>query len=124
MGTAGVRRNHLPGTCTCQVAGQLTELLSLRSCRFQYGVAGLGSMARLLPSGEVVIGDHSWKVESYGLPQQTDTELLVRSSGVLQGRFVMSAEPGARPTLERRLVAVAFADQVGAALTGGQSTEP
>jgi hypothetical protein len=29
----------------------------------------------------------------------------------------MRANPGARPTLEQRLVAIAFAEQVGAALT-------
>jgi hypothetical protein len=36
--------------------------------------------------------------------------------GIFQGRFLMTPAPGARPALERRLLAVAFADQVGAAL--------
>ena len=53
-------------------------------------------------------------VEHDGLP--ATTELLVENHGVLQGRFLMTAESGSRPTLEQRLVAVAFADQVGAAL--------
>ena len=43
-------------------------------------------------------------------------ELLVEGGGIFQGRFLMTPAPGARPTLERRLLAVAFADQVGAAL--------
>jgi hypothetical protein len=34
----------------------------------------------------------------------------------LQGRFLMTPVPGERPTLEQRLLAVALADQVGAAL--------
>jgi hypothetical protein len=50
-----------------------------------------------------------------GLPQDTDTKLLVEGSGVFQGRFLMSAAPAARLTPER-LVAIAFAKQVGAAL--------
>lgn len=113
-----------PSALIEQVTGRLTELLSLRACRFQYGIAGLGTPARLLPSGQVVMGDQPWNVEANGLPQQTDIELLVRSGGLLQGRFVMTARPDARPPLERRLVAVAFADQVGAALSGSQPAEP
>jgi hypothetical protein len=42
-------------------------------------------------------------------------ELLVEGGGIFQGRFLMTPAPGARPALERRLLAVAFADQVGAA---------
>ena len=45
-----------------------------------------------------------------------DVELLVESGGLFQGRFLMSPEDGARPTLEQRLLGVALADQVGAAL--------
>ena len=40
------------------------------------------------------------------------------AGGVFQGRFLMRARPDARPTLEQRLVAIAFADQVGGALAG------
>ena len=36
---------------TEQVTGQLTQLLSLRSCSFQYGVAGIGRPARLHHDG-------------------------------------------------------------------------
>ena len=51
-----------------------------------------------------------------GFPADTDVELLAEGGGVLQGRFLMTPVPGARPGLEQRLLAVAFADQVGAAL--------
>ena len=37
-------------------------------------------------------------------------------SGILRGQFLMTPLPGAHPTHEQRLLAVAFADQVGAAL--------
>jgi K+-sensing histidine kinase KdpD len=100
-----------------QVCVQLTRLLSLRSCRFEYGVAGLGRPARLQHDGQLVAAG-AGAVERDDLP--ADTELLVVNHGILQGRFLMSPEPGSRPTLEQRLVAVAFADQVGAALANSR----
>jgi K+-sensing histidine kinase KdpD len=99
-----------------QVTRQLTQLLSLKSCRFQYGVAGLGRPARMLHDGTVIAAERVWDVTTKGFPPDTDVELLVESGGVFQGRFLMSPLPGARPGLEQRLLAIAFADQVGAAL--------
>jgi K+-sensing histidine kinase KdpD len=99
-----------------QVGRQLTQLLSLRSCVFQYGVAGLGRPARLQRDGSVTFGQLRWAVDGEGLPADTDVELLVEGGGIFQGRFLMTPLPGARPALELRLLAVAFADQVGAAL--------
>jgi K+-sensing histidine kinase KdpD len=98
-----------------QVSSQLTQLLSLRSCRFQYGVAGLGRPARLHRDGSVTLGELRW-ADGDEFPPGTDVELLVEGGGIFQGRFLMSPAAGARPALERRLLAVAFADQVGAAL--------
>ena len=51
-----------------QVTGQLTRLLSLRSCIFQYGVAGLGRPARLRRDGSVAIGQRAWDVDAEGFP--------------------------------------------------------
>ena len=89
-------------------------------CRFEYGKAGLGRPARLRNDGQVVTEHRTWDVPVEGLPSDTDIELLVENAGVFQGRFLMRANPGARPTLEQRLVAIAFAEQVGAALADGQ----
>ena len=108
-----------PSMLTEQVAGQLTRVLSLVSCRFQYGAAGLGQPARLRHDGTVLVAGRPWDVDGEGLPRGTDTELLVGSGGVFQGRFLMTPGAGARPTLEQRLLAVALADQVGAALATG-----
>jgi K+-sensing histidine kinase KdpD len=105
-----------PSALIERVTSQLTQLLSLRSCRFQYGVAGIGQPARLRHDGSVTWGNRAWDVDAEGLPADTDTELLVESGGLFQGRFLMTPVPGARPTLEQRLLAAAFADQVGAAL--------
>jgi len=99
-----------------EVSGQLTRVLSLRSCRWQYGVAGLGQPPRLRHNGQVTAGDLSWDAASTGLPPDTETELLVESGGLLQGRFLLRPAPGTRPTREQLMVAVALADQVGAAL--------
>jgi uncharacterized protein DUF4118 len=106
-----------------QVSGRLTELLSLRSCSFQYGKAGLGKPARLRHDGLVVDEHRTWDVPLEALPHNADIELLVENGGVLQGRFLMRANPDARPTLEQRLVAIAFADQVGAALVSSHAVD-
>jgi len=103
-----------------QVSSQLAHLLSLRSCVFQYGVAGLGRTARLHRDGSVTFGELRWAADGEGLPAGTDVELLVEGGGIFQGRFLMTPAPGARPALERRLLAVAFADQVGAALASSR----
>ena len=105
-----------PSVLIEQVTGQLIRLLTLRSCRFQYGIAGIGRPARLQHDGSVTVEHRAWAVDAEGFPGDTDLELLVESGGVFQGRFLMTPDPGARPSLEQRLLAVAFADQVGAAL--------
>jgi hypothetical protein len=50
-----------------------------------------------------------------GLPGK-EVDLVVQSRGRRFGRFVMVPEPGAAVSWDRRVVAVALADQVGAAL--------
>jgi hypothetical protein len=101
-----------------RVCDQLTRLLGLAACRFQDGAAGIGGPARLLPDGRVVVAGQTWDVGLAGLPPGRDTELLAESGGLLQGRFLLTPAPGARPGLEQRLVAVGLADQAGAALAG------
>ncbi len=105
-----------PSDLIDQVNRQLTGLLELQSCRFQYGVAGIGQPARLQRDGTVTSGRLAADTDQAGLPRGGDTELLVESGGILQGRFLMTPAPGAQPSLEQRLLAIAFADQVGAAL--------
>ena len=103
-----------------QVAASLVRLLSLRGCEFQYGVAGLGRPARIERDGDVMIDGRAYDVVNGGLPADRGTELLVENGGLLQGRFLMRPDPAARPTHEQLLVAVALADQVGAALASSQ----
>jgi Domain of unknown function (DUF4118) len=111
-----------PQAVIAQVCGQLTRLLSLAACRYQEGAAGIGGPPRLLRDGLVVFGDEIWDTELGGLPPGVDTELLVEAGGLLQGRFLLTPGRGTRSTLEQRLVAVALADQAGAALAGRRLT--
>jgi K+-sensing histidine kinase KdpD len=112
-----------PSVLIDQVTGQLTRLLTLRSCRFEYGVAGIGQPARLRRDATVTTKHRVWAVEAVGFPPDMDVELLVQSGGVFQGRFLMTPDHAARPTLEQRLLAVALADQVGAALATSRSVD-
>ena len=112
-----------PSVLIEQVTSQLTSLLALQSCQFQYGVAGLGRPARLRHDGSVAVEHRVWDVDASGFPPGIDVELLVESGGVFQGRFLMTPDRGARPTLEQRLLGVALADQVGAALATSQSVD-
>jgi hypothetical protein len=105
---------------TGQVCGQLTGLLQLSGCRFQDGIAGIGAPARLLRDGTVAAGGRVWHVEREGFPPGRDIELLAEAGGLLQGRFLLTPGTRTRPSLEQLLVAVALADQAGAALSRGQ----
>ncbi len=111
-----------PSLLVDQVTAQLVRLLGLESCRFQYGIAGIGRPARLQHDGSVTTGSRTWDTGRDGFPAG-DTELLVESGGVFQGRFLMTPRPAARPTLEQRLLAIAFADQAGAAMATSRSVD-
>ena len=116
---AAVAQGSSSGDLLDEVGRQLTSTLGLRSCQFQYGVAGLGEPARLLPDGTVVHKSAVVDVDRDGLPVDRDIELLAESGGLLQGRFLMTAGADARPSQAQRLVAVTLAAQVGSAIRGG-----
>ncbi|MEA3218373.1 MAG: hypothetical protein QOJ19_4529 [Acidimicrobiia bacterium] len=96
------------------VATQLRELLALRDCRFERP-PGSRQMARIERSGDVVIGELRWGVQAMGFPGR-EVELPVIARGETVGRFVLIPTPGEPVSFDRRVVAVALADQVGAAL--------
>jgi hypothetical protein len=104
-----------PSVLIDRVCGQLVKVLGLRGCRFDYGM-GLG-YPRLRHDGRVAKGATSIDVDASGLPTDQEIELLVESGGSYRGRFLLSAPPRCRPTLEQRVVAASLAAQVGAALT-------
>jgi K+-sensing histidine kinase KdpD len=91
---------------------ELGALLSLRACRYEPGRPTRPAM-QIESDGQVLIAGATWAVDIMGLPGP-ELELPVRSGGQTQGRFVLTPTPGYPVALERRVVAVAIADQVGA----------
>jgi hypothetical protein len=96
------------------VREQLTGLLDLAGCRFEYGML-LGHPPRLEHDGTVRTSHGRWNVEEAGLPAE-EVELRVFGNGQYYGRFMLTPKPGSRPSLQARLVAVTLADQAGRAL--------
>ena len=79
------------------------------------GGPGARPMMRLDHDGHVLLGGRVWGVERMGLPGP-EIELLVQNRGEPLGRFILTPTPGYEVPLQPRVVAVALADQVGAAL--------
>ena len=96
------------------VRGQLIAVLDLQECRFECGSL-LGHPPRLEADGTVLAARGRWDVEQAGLPAE-EIELRVFGGGQYHGRFMMRPQPGSRPSLQARLVAVTLADQVGRSL--------
>lgn len=111
-----------PSAVIDRVAEQLVQVLGLARCRFDYGT-GLDH-PRLEHDGTVVWRHRTLDVDADGLPPDRPTELIVESGGQFWGRFLLTPRPGARPTRAERLVAVALADQAGAALVGYGAGHP
>lgn len=98
---------------------ELTHLLSLGSCRFEQPPY-TEPLQRLERSGVVIVPKQLITVSRMGrhgleLPAE-GVELPVLQRGREVGRFVLVPTPGEGASLEQRVVAVAVADQVGAAL--------
>jgi hypothetical protein len=65
----------------------------------------------------VTRGGRTIDIDRDGLPVDDEIELLVQSGGSFRGRYLLTASARIdKPDLEKRKVAVALADQVGAAL--------
>jgi hypothetical protein len=105
-----------------QVRTQLTEILALRSARFEQG-SYLGHPPCLDEHGELLWGSTRWDLEEHGMPDQ-EIELRTRGNGRTQGRFMLTPTPGTAPSREARRVAVVLAEQVGAALAGQAGQAP
>ncbi len=93
---------------------ELIALLNLRDCRYEPRLSERRS-ARLDHDGNIVHAGMVWGAHNMGLPSPA-VDLLVQARGQVLGRFVLRPTPGHPVSLHRRVVAVAIADQVGAAL--------
>lgn len=99
---------------TIAAATELRTLLSLRDCRFSRTQPAAGA-TRVAPDGSVLIGAIPWATGTFGLPT-SEVDLPVRHSGWGLGHFALTPTPAIPIPRERLLVAVAIADQVGAAM--------
>ncbi len=108
-----------PETVVDTVKEQLISVLDLEGCRFEYGTL-LGHPPRLEPDGSVVTSHGRWDVDESGFPAG-EIELRTFGNGQYYGRFMMRPRPGAKPSLQARLVAVTLADQAGRALGGTEA---
>jgi hypothetical protein len=111
-----------PDVVVAAAAAELADLLALRACRFATRIP-TDVTARLVPSGQVKVGDEAWPTGAIGLPTRT-IDLPVRSGGWLLGHFLLTPTPGRPVPHDRLLVAVAVADQVGAALASADGPAP
>lgn len=101
---------------TVVAATELRDLLHLRDCRFTGSAAATGA-THITPNGGVLIGTVPWSTARFGLPTN-EVDLPVRNHGLVLGHFLLTPTPTYPVTDERLRVAVAIADQVGAALSG------
>ena len=94
--------------------GALTDLLGLRSCRYEQGPRARTRLT-IEHDGLVFLGGNVWDVDDVGLPGP-EIALEVHGRGVVLGRFVLCPTPGLPVPYQQRVVAIALTDQVGAAL--------
>jgi hypothetical protein len=109
------------GDLVARVAGQLTDLLGLRACRFEPAEPPV-TLPRLVSDGGLRWGAAQWNVEKEGFPRD-EIVLAARHRDVVRGYFVLSAVPGTAPSREARLVAVILAGQAAIALADRSAAE-
>jgi hypothetical protein len=97
------------------VTAELIEALELQNAWFERPpfIAGLTKLER---SGVIEASEHRYANGEFELPRE-GVALPVVGAGRPLGRFVLIPTPGVGVSKERRLSAVALADQVGAALS-------
>jgi|HubBroStandDraft_1064217.scaffolds.fasta_scaffold196267_2 K+-sensing histidine kinase KdpD len=96
------------------VAAELRDLLILEDCRFVRDQPS-GKGAWIDADGTVRLNPLRWPSAAVGLPTR-HVELPVRGGGKILGTFILTPTPAAPISHERCVVAVALADQIGAAL--------
>jgi hypothetical protein len=103
------------------VSLELRDLLSLRDCKFSSGVPddSLPILPSLDHDGQVRWGELGWGTDTLGLPSK-GVILAAHGQGRVVGYFTLTPTPGALVDADRLIVAVALADQVGAAMAGYQ----
>lgn len=104
-----------PADVIMAAEAELTTLMGLKTCRFEAGPGG--GLPRLDRAAFPVVEGHRSQQHPRAAVELPEggAELQVLSRGQSVGRFVLVPTPGRALSLEQRVVAVALADQVGAA---------
>ncbi|MDQ6797117.1 MAG: PAS domain-containing sensor histidine kinase [Actinomycetota bacterium] len=110
-----VARGDSVDDVTLSVAAEISAALTLSDCRFEPSRSG-GSRASLQRDGRVVGAGHAYGRGGVELPPE-GVELTVLGRGRQFGHLVLMPAPGVVLSLERRMIAVALADQLGQALS-------
>jgi hypothetical protein len=122
VATVGEPGRHTSADMIQTAQNELTELLRLRSCQFE-AFPFTHPLPRLERSGVVAVMEYHGPDGGFALPAD-GAELPVQGRGNLLGRFVLVPLPDTTVSLEQRVVAVAIADQVGAALADTDRHRP
>lgn len=97
------------------VCGQIVDVLQIDDCRFDPGSGS--ALATIDNDATVTYNGRTIDVDRVGLPTDCEIALVVQSRGVIHGRFLLTAATRVvRPSRQQLRVAVALANQVGAAL--------
>jgi len=116
-GVAVLAADSVPVAVMIEQANKsLTELLSLRACRFDSSLSD-PPLAQIRSNGDVALVGMRWPAREIGLPGP-ESEILATWRGRVVGRFVLTPTPGAAVTLEQRMVAVAVVDVIAAYVVG------
>jgi hypothetical protein len=103
------------------VENELEALLELEHCTYETPPFGM-PLARLERNGAVVSSVHRLVGGEFALPEE-GVELAVVGGGRQLGRLVLVPRPDVGVALDRRVVAVALADQLGAALSPAATSD-
>jgi hypothetical protein len=124
LAAAAVQRVHRVADAVAQgrplptvldaVQRELTELFGLWDCWLELPPF-LWVIPRMDRGGTVAGGEHEWRESGFTLPRD-GVELPVVARGDEVARLVLLAGPDTPASLDQRVVAVALADQLGAAM--------
>jgi hypothetical protein len=103
------------------VAAELTELFGLWDCWLELPPF-LWVIPRMDRGGTIDGSQHEWRDDGFALPSD-GVELPVVARGRDVARLVLLAGPDTPATLDQRVVAVALADQLGAAMSVADADE-
>lgn len=103
------------------VETELTALLSLQSCSFEFPPYR-STVPRLERNGSVAATVHRFVAGGFALPRD-GAEIGVLAMGKEVGRLVLVPGPEVGLSIEERVVAVALADQLGAALAADRPND-